>query len=61
MVRVFNVYELLLEFVDGGAITGAFFRAFKVGVETYGVTETEISCLPSFSFFLWGVMLVPMR
>ena len=45
VVCVFNVDELVLEFVDGDVTTGAFLCKFKVGVETYGVTETEISAL----------------
>ena len=54
MVCVFNVDELMLEFVDGCVTTNAFLCVFKVGVKMFGVTKTEISCLSLFFSFFMG-------
>ena len=54
MVCVFNVNELLLGFIDGGVTTGGLFHATGLGMETFGVMETEVSGLKSFFFLLVG-------
>ena len=56
MFCIFNLDELLLGFIDRGVITRALFCAIGVGVDMYGVTETEVRGLQSFFFFFMGVV-----
>ena len=48
----FNVNKFLLGFIDRGVITMCLFCEIGVGVEMYGMAETEVSSLRSFFFFV---------
>ena len=49
---VFSFGGLLLVFIDGSVTTGVLFCAIGMGVETYGVAETEVCGVLSFFFFV---------